>query len=56
MGKMFVLDTSVLLHDPRSLYAFGDNEVVIPAVVIEEIDNKKAHQDIIGRNAREVAR
>lgn len=56
MCKMFVLDTSVLLHDPRSLYAFGDNEIVIPAVVIEEIDNKKAQQDVIGRNAREIAR
>jgi len=56
MGKMFVLDTSVLLHDPRSLYSFGDNEVVIPAVVIEEIDNKKGYQDVIGRNAREIAR
>jgi len=56
MRKMFVLDTSVLLHDPRSLYAFGDNEIVIPAVVIEEIDNKKAQQDVIGRNAREIAR
>ncbi len=56
MHKMFVLDTSVLLHDPRSLYAFGDNDVVIPAVVIEEIDGKKNHQDMVGRNAREVAR
>ncbi|MFZ5967191.1 MAG: PhoH family protein [Bacillota bacterium] len=56
MKKMFVLDTSVLLHDPRSLYAFGDNDIVIPAVVIEEIDMKKAHPDMIGRNAREVAR
>ena len=56
MKKTFVLDTSVLLHDPRSLYAFGDNSVVIPAVVIEEIDKKKNLLDIIGRNAREVAR
>ncbi len=56
MDKMFVLDTSVLLHDPRGLYAFGDNEVIIPAVVIEEIDHKKTYQDAIGRNAREVAR
>lgn len=56
MHKMFILDTSVLLHDPRSLYAFGDNEVVIPSVVIEEIDGKKNDQNIIGRNAREIAR
>ncbi len=56
MGKTFVLDTSVLLHDPNSIYAFGENLVVIPAVVIEEIDKKKNLQDVIGRNAREVAR
>ncbi len=56
MQKTFVLDTSVLLHDPRSLYAFGDNLIIIPAVVIEEIDKKKNLLDIIGRNAREVAR
>ncbi|KAB3532196.1 PhoH family protein [Alkaliphilus serpentinus] len=56
MTKTFVLDTSVLLHDPKSIYSFGDDNVVIPAVVIEEIDKKKNLQDIIGRNAREVAR
>ncbi|MBM7615565.1 PhoH family protein [Alkaliphilus hydrothermalis] len=56
MRKTFVLDTSVLLHDPNCIHAFGDNLVVIPAVVIEEIDKKKNLQDIIGRNAREVAR
>lgn len=56
MRKTFVLDTSVLLHDPRSLYAFGDNLIVIPAVVIEEIDRKKNQLDLVGRNAREVAR
>ncbi|ABR50842.1 PhoH family protein [Alkaliphilus metalliredigens QYMF] len=56
MRKAFILDTSVLLHDPRSIYSFGDNLVVLPAVVIEEIDKKKNNQDLIGRNAREVAR
>lgn len=56
MQKTFVLDTSVLLHDPRSLYAFGDNLIVIPSVVIEEIDKKKNLSDVIGRNARQIAR
>jgi len=50
--KIFVLDTNVLLHDPRSLFAFEDNEIVIPFSVIEEIDNQKKRQDEIGRNAR----
>ncbi len=56
MQKTFVLDTSVLLHDPRSIYAFGDNLIIIPSVVIEEIDKKKNLSDIIGRNARQIAR
>lgn len=36
--KNFVLDTNVLLHDPRSIYSFEDNTVVIPIYVIEELD------------------
>lgn len=56
MIKAYILDTNVLLHDPLSIYAFADNKVVIPAVVLEEIDTKKRLTDEIGRNAREVAR
>jgi len=54
--KIYVLDTNVLLHDPLALYAFGANEVVIPSVVLEEIDSKKRLADEIGRNARFVSR
>ena len=56
MKKIFVLDTNVLLHDPNAIFAFEDNEVVIPAVVLEEIDSKKRNVDEIGRNARYVSR
>ncbi|UVI32174.1 PhoH family protein [Paenibacillus spongiae] len=56
MNKIFVLDTNVLLHDPQAIYAFDDNEVIIPAVVLEEIDSKKRLADEIGRNARTVSR
>jgi PhoH-like ATPase len=56
MKKIFVLDTNVLLHDPLSIFAFEDNEVVIPAVVLEEVDRKKRNVDEIGRNARYVSR
>jgi PhoH-like ATPase len=56
MNKVYILDTSVLLHDPRAIYAFQDNEVIIPAVVIEEIDGKKRLQDDLGRNARKISR
>lgn len=56
MSKIFVLDTNVLLHDPNSIFAFKENEVIIPAVVLEEIDSKKRNADEIGRNARTVSR
>lgn len=56
MKKLFVLDTNVLLHDPRSIFSFQEHEVVIPATVIEEIDSKKRLADEIGRNARSVSR
>ena len=56
MKKNFVLDTNVLLHDPRSIFAFDDNNVVIPIYVIEEIDNFKRDLSSLGRNARAVAR
>jgi len=56
MEKIFVLDTNVLLHDPRSLFSFQDNNVVLPFSVIEEVDDKKTLMNEVGRNAREVSR
>ncbi|USG67526.1 PhoH family protein [Brevibacillus ruminantium] len=56
MKKIYVLDTNVLLQDPRAMFSFADNEIVIPAVVLEEIDSKKRYMDEIGRNARYVSR
>ncbi|WP_416151080.1 PhoH family protein [Salipaludibacillus sp. HK11] len=56
MAKTYILDTNVLLQDPLALFSFDDNDVIIPAVVLEEVDSKKRYMDEIGRNAREVAR
>lgn len=56
MKKIYVLDTNVLLQDPMSIYSFEENDVVIPAVVLEELDSKKRHMDEIGRNARQVSK
>jgi PhoH-like ATPase len=56
LKKNFVLDTNVLLHDPRSIFSFDDNNVVVPIYVIEEIDNFKRDLSSLGRNARQVAR
>ncbi|MBL9016637.1 MAG: PhoH family protein [Myxococcales bacterium] len=54
--KNYVLDTNVLLHDARAIYAFADNNVVIPIYVIEEVDTFKKDQSELGRNARQIAR
>ncbi|MDQ0198451.1 PhoH family protein [Neobacillus ginsengisoli] len=56
MSKIYVLDTNVLLQDPYSIFSFEENEVVIPAVVLEEVDSKKRYMDEVGRNARHVSR
>ncbi|MDQ0215193.1 PhoH-like ATPase [Oikeobacillus pervagus] len=56
MGKIYVLDTNVLLQDPFAIFSFEENEVVIPAVVLEEVDSKKRYMDEIGRNARQVSK
>jgi len=56
MRKNFILDTNVLLHDPRSIYGFDDNNVVVPIYVIEEIDQFKRDLSELGRNARLIAR
>ncbi len=54
--KTFVLDTNVLLHDPRAMFSFEDNHVVVPITVIEEIDTFKKDLSELGRNARQVTR
>ncbi|ANV86171.1 PhoH family protein [Picosynechococcus sp. PCC 7117] len=56
MKKVFVLDTNVLLHDPKAMLSFADNEVVLPITIIEELDRFKKQVDSIGRNARQVSR
>jgi PhoH-like ATPase len=56
MKKTFILDTNVLLHDPRAMFLFDDNDVVIPIYVVEEIDNFKKELSELGRNARQVSR
>ncbi len=56
MNKIFVLDTNVLLHEPRAPLSFEDNEVVLPIYVVEELDQFKKDLSELGRNAREVSR
>lgn len=56
MKKVFILDTNILLSDPRSIFQFEENDVVIPISVIEEVDTFKKDSSENGRNAREVSR
>ena len=56
MKKTFVLDTNVLLHDPKAIYRFEENDVILPIAIIEELDRFKKSLDETGRNARQVSR
>ncbi|MCX6127709.1 MAG: PhoH family protein [Proteobacteria bacterium] len=56
MKKTFVLDTNVLLSDPRAIQKLRSHDVVIPLPVIEEIDTFKKSENDLGRNARMVSR
>ncbi|NCX95517.1 MAG: PhoH family protein, partial [Chitinophagia bacterium] len=56
MLKTFIIDTNVLLHDPDAIVKFTDNDVIIPLVVIEELDRMKRLSDELGKNARSVIR
>lgn len=56
MTKCYVLDTNVLLYSPNSIYAFSEHMVVIPEVVIEELDRFKKEASERGANSRQVSR
>jgi PhoH-like ATPase len=56
LEKTFILDTNVILFDPKSIFKFGDNNVFIPLIVIEEMDRFKRDQNENGRNARMFSR
>ena len=56
LKKIFVLDTSVILHDHNSLNCFEENDVAIPITVLEELDNFKRGNDTKNYEAREFIR
>lgn len=53
--RTFVLDTSVLLSDPKAMFRFAEHAVILPVVVISELE-KKRHDPEIGFFAREALR
>lgn len=54
--KIFILDTNVLIHDPKALFSFTGAHVGIPAIVLEELDQFKGEGTERGRNSRETIR
>lgn len=56
MKKTYVLDTNVILYSPRSIFCFEDGNIVIPEVVLEELDTFKKSTGELGANARTAAR
>jgi PhoH-like ATPase len=53
--KTFVLDTSVLLSDPKAMLRFKEHEVVLPVVVVTELEGKRHHPEL-GYFARQALR
>lgn len=53
--QIYVLDTSVLLADPRSMTRFEEHDVVLPVVVVLELESKRNHPEL-GWSARQALR
>lgn len=54
--KTYVLDTSVCLTDADCIFNYGNNDIILPLKVLEEIDKHKKRQDSVGINARTIIR
>lgn len=54
--SIYLLDTNVLVHDPKALYSFDGSHVAIPVTVLEEMDRFKHEGTDRGRNSRKTIR
>jgi PhoH-like ATPase len=54
--KNYIIDTNVMIHDPEFMYKFEDNNIIIPILCIQELDNLKNKEGIVGYQARSAAR
>ena len=52
MEQIIVLDTNVLIEDPYAIFKYTDCEIVLPFMLLEEMDGKKRHMDEVGKNSR----
>lgn len=51
-NKIVILDTNILIYDPYSLFSFDESHLILPMVVLEELDEIKAEHSEFGHNAR----
>ena len=56
MKKQFIVDTSVILYDKNSIKSFTGHDVCLPITVLDELDNFKDKQGLLGEYARSVIR
>jgi PhoH-like ATPase len=56
LKKHYVLDTNVLLYSPQAIFAFSEHTVIIPEVVLEELDKFKSESTERGAHSRQVSR
>ena len=56
MEKIYVLDTNVLIQAPYAIECFKENEVILPMIVLEELDNLKKDEGEKGINVRKIIR
>lgn len=56
MKKTYVIDTNILIQSPYAIECFEDNDLVIPLVVVEELDGLKKADGEKGANARQAVR
>lgn len=54
--KILVLDTSVLLYDKEAIHSLPGNDVIVPLIVLDELDQFKERSGVLGENARYVNR
>jgi len=50
--KTFILDTNVILNDYNCIKGFDDNDIIIPTIVLEELDSIKIRNNTVGQTAR----
>lgn len=50
MRKIYILDTNILLENPRAIYGFDDNIVAVTGTTLQELDSKKTAPGELGFN------